>query len=70
MCIGEEIKTFLENNGIKQAHVSQKTGIPAAKLSLSLAGKRKLSTTEYAAICGVLGVDANTFIHVPQHKTV
>ncbi len=68
MCVGNRIKTYLDQNGIKQVDIAQKIGISPAKLNLALAGKRRMTFTEYAAICGVLGVDANSFIKVPQSK--
>lgn len=60
-----EIRDYLLNNGITQSFISKKTGIEPSKLNLSLQGKRRLSLEEYAAICGVLGVDTNKFLQ-PQ----
>lgn len=63
MQVNLEIKKYFADNGITQAFVSKKTGIEPAKLSLSLQGERRLTLDEYAVICGVLGVDANKFLH-------
>lgn len=35
MCVGKKIKSYLENNGITQTFVANKTGIPVQKLNLS-----------------------------------
>lgn len=59
---GLKIKDYLEKNGISQIHLSKKTGIPVAKLNLSLNGKRKMTFREYELICGALGVEAGFFL--------
>lgn len=62
MSEAEQIKQYLIRNGISQAWLSKRTGIPACKLSFSLSGKRKLTLDEYALICGVLGVNTDKFL--------
>lgn len=62
MDVGIKIKTYLESNGISQAFISYKTGIPVPKLNLALNGKRKLSLDEYAVICWALGLGVGTFL--------
>lgn len=62
MCVGLKIKNYLRNNGISQTFVSEKTGIPLAKLNLSLNGNRRLDFTEYELICGALSVGADKFL--------
>ena len=46
MCVGKKIKSYLENNGITQTFVANKTGIPVQKLNLSLNGNRRLDFDE------------------------
>lgn len=58
---GIRIKTYLDDNGIRYAHVSEKTGIPMDILGLLLSGKRKVDATEYFAICSVLNVPLTKF---------
>lgn len=67
-----EIKKYLEENGITQAFISRKTGIEPSKLSLSLNGERRLTFSEYALICGVLGVNTDKFLkpRMPKEKEV
>lgn len=70
MCVGLKIKSYLKDNGISQTFVSEKTGIPLAKLNLSLNGNRRLDFGEYELICGVLSVGADKFLEPkkPQKK--
>lgn len=47
--IGDDIKKYLNNNGIKQSIISEKTGISEPKLSMMLNDKRrKADETEYS----------------------
>lgn len=62
MSVGERIKNYLKNNGISQTYVSKKSGIPLAKLNLSLNRKRGLDVSEYELICGALSVGADKFL--------
>lgn len=62
MCVGQKIKTYLEDNGITQTYVANKTGIPVQKLNLSLNGNRRLDFNEYELICGALSVGADKFL--------
>ena len=64
----KQIADYLDEKGISQKFISDKTGISAPILNMSLHGKRKLTLGEYAAICYVLGVDTNYFLkpRVPE----
>lgn len=62
---GPRIKDYLESAGISQTHISDKTGIPLAKLNLALNGKRRLTFEEYSLICWALDVSTAKFI-VPK----
>lgn len=62
MDVGIRIKNYLESKGISQAFLSSKSGIPPAKLNLALNSKRKLSLSEYEAICWVLDVGVDEFM--------
>lgn len=72
MEVGMRIKKYMEENGVTQAFLSRKTGMPSPKLNLALNGKRRLTFEEYELICGVLGVDAGFFlrVRVPDNKAV
>lgn len=62
MGVGGKIKQYLDDNGVSQTYVSEKTFIPLPKLNLALNGKRRLTFEEYELICGVLGVGTEKFL--------
>lgn len=57
-----ELKKYIEDSGMKQKFISEKTNIPEVSLSLILNGKRKCEVGEYASICGVLRVPLERFV--------
>ena len=57
-----KLKRYIEQSGIKQKFISEKTGIPEPRLSLILNGKRKCEVGEYASICNILGVEFQYFV--------
>ena len=59
--LGSKIKRYLDDNGIKYSHVSEKTGIPMNTLSPMLNEKREIKATEYFSICSVLNVPFEMF---------
>lgn len=62
MDVRAKIKFYLEERGISQAFICEKTGIQNAKLSFALNGKRKLTIEEYQCICWALGVGVDQFM--------
>lgn len=62
MSTEKQIKEYLKENGISQAHVAKAIGMPEPVLSMTLNEKRKLSLDEYAMICGVLNVNTDYFL--------
>ena len=60
--VGQRIKAYLEDNGIKQVFLSDKTGIPSMVLSNMFSGQRKIEVMEYYKICQALKVDLLTFL--------
>lgn len=61
--IGLRIGQYLKENGIKQAFLVEKTGIPAYAISDICTGDRKsIDVLAYYKICKALGVDLMTFI--------
>lgn len=69
MDVGMKIKGYLESKGVSQAFLSTKSGIPPAKLNLSLNGKRRLSLPEYESICWALGVGVDAFMEPKPPKS-
>ena len=60
--VGERIKTYLTDNGIKQSFVADKVGIPASQLSDICNKGRSLDCVTYYKICNVLNVPLDTFL--------
>lgn len=60
--VGQRVKAYLTENGIKQSFLSEKTGISAQTLAAILSGSRKLEVMEYYRICQALKVDMLTFL--------
>lgn len=58
---GTDIKDYLDENGIKQSYVSEKTGIPASILNMMLNNNRKIEANEYMKICDAIGVPLEKF---------
>lgn len=64
----EEMKRCVEESGLKQKSISEKTGISETALSLILQGKRKCEIGEYATICWALGVNTDRFLYMAEKK--
>lgn len=60
--VGQRIKTYLIENGIKQSFLADKTDIPQTVLSLMLNGSRRIDVTQYYKICLALNVDMTKFL--------
>lgn len=68
MHVGKKIKKYINNLGITQTYISNRTGISLPKLNLALNEKRKLTFDEYELICGVLNVDVSMFLESKKPK--
>ena len=60
--VGEKIKQYLTDNGIKQSFVADKVGIPASQLSEILNNGRSLGCVTYYKICKTLNVPLEMFL--------
>ena len=58
--LGNRIKDYLDEKGIKYSFISGKTGIPMNILSPMLNEKREIKAVEYFEICNALGVSLET----------
>ncbi len=58
---GSDIKKYLEDNGVKQKYLSEKTGIPLCVINVILNNKRKIEANEYMKICDALEVPLDYF---------
>lgn len=68
MCVGNKIKSYLDESGISQKYLSEKAKIDSPKLNLALNGKRKLTFEEYENICWALGVGVDRFLTPKKPK--
>lgn len=59
--LGCKIREYLIENGIKQAYISEKTGISPNILSAMLNGNRRILAVEYFKICAALNVQLDFF---------
>lgn len=66
--LGNRIKDYLDEKGIKYSFISGKTGIPMNILSPMLNEKREIKAVEYFEICNALGVSLETFADNPCKK--
>lgn len=55
--IGNALKDYMKENGIKQVFVSEKTGMSPQVLGQLLNGQRKIEVSEFFKICEAIGLD-------------
>lgn len=60
--IGKKIKIYLENKGIKQKFVADKTGLSESAMSDICNEKRKVDAVEYYLICKALQLPLDYFL--------
>lgn len=58
----KELKTYIDESGIKQKVIAEKSGLNETQLCMSLLGKRKFEVGEYASVCSVLKIPMTRFI--------
>ena len=61
MKVQEKLLKYIQDNGIKQKFISDKTGIPENTLSMSLNAKRTLTAEEFVKIVLLLKIDIEYF---------
>lgn len=59
--IGNNIRRYLDERGIRQTFLRDKTGIPQSKVNQILNEKRSVSAYELQLIADALGVSMDTF---------
>ena len=60
--IGKKIKIYLENKGIKQKFVADKSGLSESAMSDICNEKRKVDAVEYYLICKALQLPLDYFL--------
>ena len=61
MEVADKLKAYIEDNGIKQTYIAEKTGIDVKTLNAILNGYVRLSGDRLEAICKVLKVSPKKF---------
>lgn len=59
--LGEKIKNYLNENGIKQTFLAEKTGFSNSMISDICLGNRKVEASELYKICKALNVPLDYF---------
>lgn len=54
--LGERLKNYIEQNGIKQTFLADKTGMSPQTINAILNNGRKIEATEYYNICNALNL--------------
>ena len=62
MKVYEKVRAYIDDNGLKQVVIAQKSGIPNTTFNAILNGKRTLYADDLRAICLALNVSPETFI--------
>lgn len=60
--VGQRINKYLNDRGIKQSFLVEKTGISQMAICNICKEKRKVDVVEYDKICKALGVSLETFL--------
>lgn len=60
--LGEKIKNYLVEHGIKQRFLAEKLELPDPVISDMLSGQRKIDAVEYYQICKALRVSMEYFM--------
>ena len=58
---GSDIKVYLVEHGLKQAHIAKRAGISEPILCMMLNDKRRIEVNEYMRICDAIGVPLEQF---------
>ncbi|MCD8087565.1 MAG: helix-turn-helix transcriptional regulator [Oscillospiraceae bacterium] len=62
MSIAENIRVYLEENGIMQLPIARKSGMKPDAFSNAMKGKRKIAVDEYIRICAALNQPLERFV--------
>lgn len=68
MYVYEKVRTYIDENGLKQVAVAKKAGIPNVTFNAIMNGKRTLYADDLRAICIALNVSPEIFIDYKATK--
>lgn len=63
--LGNQIRQYLEQNGVELSHAAQALDIPLDELDEILHETKRISAEDYYGICRFLGVELDYFFHQP-----
>ncbi len=63
MLVYQKVRAYIEECGLKQKAVAEKSGIPNVTFNAIMNGKRRLYADDLAAICIALNVNPELFIN-------
>lgn len=61
MNIVDKLNRYINQNGIKNTYIAQKTGLTIETISDILNGERRILADEFLLICTALDIDPNIF---------
>lgn len=62
MNVQDRVSEYVQNNGIRQSFIVQKTGLSKYIISAILNKKRKMSADEFELVCKALNKSPNDFM--------
>lgn len=68
MYVYEKVRTYIDENGLKQVAIAKKAGIPNVTFNAIMNGKRTLYADDLRAICIALNVSPEVFIDYKTTK--
>lgn len=64
MNVQERVAEYVQNNGIKQSFISERTGLSKVKVSMILNLNQKMTADELELFCKALKKEPNDFISI------
>lgn len=64
MRVYEKVRSYLDENGLKQISVAERAGIPRSTFNAMMNGKRVMYADDLKAVCLALNVSPELFIEV------
>ena len=62
MRVWEKVRSYMEENGIKQTVIAKKAGIPYTTFNAIMSGNRTMYADDLRAICYALNVSPELFV--------
>lgn len=66
MRVYEKVRSYIDENGLKQISVAKRAGIPRSTFNAMMNGKRVMYADDLQAVCLALNVSPELFIEVAE----